>query len=131
MIEVHASNIRQSLLDTERDTMTKKTKIQLEPYIYISDYIHGFQMISASIGFDDNLYILLIDENPERIDGMFVQSNTKRTHTYKVLTIGKDSVSELLIYNQRFNYHFVQPFNKDKLLLVGARTRYFNKWEVI
>jgi hypothetical protein len=93
----------------------------------ISVYIQGFQIVSASIGFDDNIYILLIDETPERIDGMFVQSKTQNAHTYKVLTVGKDFVSELPIYNQRFNYHFVQPFNNDKLLLVGARTRYFNK----
>ncbi len=107
--------------------MTRKTKIKIEPYLDISEYRNGFQVVSASIGFDDNIYILLIDEIPERINGTSVQSNTKNTHTYKVLTAGEDFVSELLLYNQRFNYHFVQPFQNDKLLLAGARTRFFNQ----
>jgi len=45
--------------------MTRKTKIKIEPYLDISEYRNGFQVVSASIGFDDNIYILLIDEIPE------------------------------------------------------------------
>jgi hypothetical protein len=107
--------------------MMKKKKIQIEPLINISNFVKGFEIVSASIGFDDNIYVLVIDEAPERIDGMFVQSRTKIAHTYKVLTIGEDFVNELPIYNQRFNYHFVQPIHDDKILLAGARSRYFNK----
>lgn len=107
--------------------MKNNTKIKLEPIYNISHYTHGFQIVSASIGYDKNVYILLIDAPPETIDGMFVQSKTKSVHNYKVLTLGNDFVHELLIYNQNFNYHFVQPYYNDKLLLVGARSRYYNK----
>lgn len=62
---------------------------QLEPLFDISHYIQGFEMVTASIGFDHNVYVLLIDKTPERIDGMFVQSKTKKAHTYKVLTVRK------------------------------------------
>jgi len=107
--------------------MTKKRTIQLEPFFNLCDLVQGFDIVSSSIGFDDKIYVLLIDKTPERIDGMFVQSRTKNSHTYKVVTIGKDIVSELTIYNQRFNFHFLQPINSDKILLVGARTRFFNE----
>lgn len=105
----------------------KHATVNLQPFFKVADHLQGFQIVSASIGFDGNLYVLLIDQSPERIDGMFVQSATKDVHTYKVLTVGSDVVDERIFHNQKYNYHFVQPVHHDKLLLVGARSRYYDK----
>lgn len=58
---------------------------------------------------------------------MFVQSMTSDLFTYKVVTIDEDGqIYETLLTKQRFNYHFIQPLDTDKLLVVGATTRYYS-----
>lgn len=106
-----------------------KIKYELQPFADISDYSEGFEVVTTSIGFDHRIYMLLVDKRPERIDGMFVQTRTDRKVTYKVLTIGEDSISETYLYNQRFNLHFVQPLGADKLLAAGTRARRYSDKE--
>ncbi|WP_202079117.1 hypothetical protein [Caldalkalibacillus salinus] len=112
--------------------MKKKINYQLKAIEDISNYVYGYRIVSSTIGFNKNIYVLLVDEEPQRIDGMFVKSKLSDAHTYKVLILDSQYIFETYIYNQFFNYHFLQPLQEDKLLLVGARTRYYgnNKYDL-
>jgi len=103
--------------------MFNKT-VALQPFADISAYMEGFEIVSAQIGSDGCMYVLLINQIPVRERGMFVQTVLKKTHTYKVLLVEKDYVDEVVIADQPFNYHYVQPLHRH-LLLVGARCSYY------
>ncbi|MBB3111534.1 hypothetical protein FHS18_003602 [Paenibacillus phyllosphaerae] len=100
--------------------------IELSPLADMTNDVAGYEIVTVSVGFDHRIYVLLVNQIPERIQGMFVPSRTDQTLTYKVLTIDEENIYETTINNQTYNYHFVQPLDKDKFLLAGARTRRFS-----
>lgn len=99
-------------------------KIKLLPFVKISAHLEGFDIVSTQWGGDGRVYVLLINQIPERKQGMFVQTKLNQTYTYKVLIVTEQSIEEVVIWGQTFNYHYVQPLH-DHLLLVGARCTYY------
>lgn len=99
-------------------------KVTLLPFADISAYAEGFQIISTQWGGDGKVYVLLVNQIPERKQGIFVQTKRYQTYTYKVLIVTDQYIEEVVIWGQTFNYHYVQPL-KDHLLLVGARCAYY------
>ncbi|WP_053372895.1 hypothetical protein [Paenibacillus sp. FJAT-27812] len=98
--------------------------VALQPFADISAYMDGFEIVSAQIGSDGCMYVLLINQIPVRERGMFVPTALKKTNTYKVLLVEEDYMEEVVIGDQHFNYHYVQPLHRH-LLLVGARCSYY------
>ncbi|MGO4547418.1 hypothetical protein AB4Z29_21780 [Paenibacillus sp. 2TAB23] len=98
--------------------------VTLQPYADISAYTEGFEIVSAQIGSDGCMYVLLINQIPVRERGMFVPTTLKKSYTYKVLYLDDQDIEEVVIANQHFNYHYVQPLHR-QLLLVGARCSYY------
>ncbi|QJD84995.1 hypothetical protein [Cohnella herbarum] len=98
--------------------------VALHPFADISVHTEGFEMVSAQFGADGLAYILLINQIPERERGMFVPSTLKKTYTYKVLYVEDQHIEEVVIGDQYYNYHYVQPLHRH-LLLVGARCSYY------
>ena len=97
----------------------------------VNKYAEGFTIKDINIGYDDRIYILLIENIPEMIRsgfGVFVDPSADSGYSVIELTVDWES-GELL--NSEFydlgelgpNFHFIQPIG-DKLLLVGARTYY-------
>ncbi|MDQ0721869.1 hypothetical protein QF049_003130 [Paenibacillus sp. W4I10] len=102
-------------------------KVNLLPFADISNYVEGFDIVSTQGGGDGLVYVLLMNQIPERKRGMFVQSKLNQSYTYKVLIVTDQNIEEVVIWGQTFNYHYVQPLH-DHLLLVGARcTNYRNE----
>lgn len=108
--------------------MTKTRKVTLSPIHDITEYINNSKIVSCSQGPHSNeYYILFIDDEPRRIDGMFVQSKTEKPHAYRILKIQNGHFTEVFLPKQKYYYHFVQPIGDDHLILVGARCRYFSE----
>ncbi|GBF77078.1 hypothetical protein PA598K_05602 [Paenibacillus sp. 598K] len=103
--------------------MFQKT-VKLQPFVDISEYTIGFEIVSTQFGGDGCVYVLLINQIPERTRGMFVPATLKQPYTYKVLMVENDYIDEIVIEDQVFNYHYVQPLRRH-LLLVGARCSYY------
>ncbi|MEY8743350.1 hypothetical protein AB9M62_28325 [Bacillales bacterium AN1005] len=103
-------------------------EIQLQPVFDLTAYEDGFVFVSASFGYDGNLYILWIDQIPERERGMFVQSDLQQKRVYKVLIVDsvQHCVQGITTLESHFNLHYVQPLGEE-LLLVGARSRYYGQ----
>ncbi|MGO4530478.1 hypothetical protein AB4Z30_15455 [Paenibacillus sp. 2TAF8] len=99
-------------------------KLTLLPFADISSYTEGFEIVSVQWGHDGLAYILLINQVPERKQGMFVQTKLKKSYTYKVLIVSDEYVQEVVIGGQQYYYHYVQPL-QEHLLLVGARCTYY------
>ncbi|WP_342554937.1 hypothetical protein [Paenibacillus sp. FSL R7-0652] len=100
------------------------SKLTLLPFADISCYTEDFNIISVQWGHDGLAYILLINNVPERKQGMFVQTKLHKTYTYKVLIVSSQYVEEIIIQGQQYHYHYVQPL-QEHLLLVGARSTYY------
>ncbi|WP_342478337.1 hypothetical protein NYE24_06900 [Paenibacillus sp. FSL H7-0350] len=99
--------------------------VTLQPFADISVHTQGFEIVSAQLGGDGCIYVLLINQIPERKRGMFVQPALKEPHTYKVLMVeSQHYIDEITFPDQHFNYHYVQPLRRH-LLLVGARCSYY------
>ncbi|MBH5318724.1 hypothetical protein I6N90_13035 [Paenibacillus sp. GSMTC-2017] len=103
--------------------MLKQT-VELQSFADISEFIEGFNIVSTKFGADGRVYVLLINEIPEREKGMFVPATLKQVYTYKVLIVTDKYIDEVVIGNQKYNYHYVQPL-QNHLLLVGARCSYY------
>lgn len=83
------------------------------------------EFVTMQLGHDNRIYILLNDNVPERIDGMFVP--TRSDSGYSVIVIEADWETGLFVDEKHYalgtkemNFHFVQPYG-DGFLLVGAR----------
>jgi hypothetical protein len=108
--------------------MNETRKVTLTHIHDISEYMNHSKIVSCSQGPHVNeYYILFFDEEPQRIDGMFVQSKTEKSHDYRILTIKNDIYTEVYLPKQKYNYHFVQPMGDDQIILVGARCRYYSE----
>ncbi|GGH54811.1 hypothetical protein GCM10008014_23870 [Paenibacillus silvae] len=99
-------------------------KLTLLPFADISGYTEGFDIVSVQSGHDGLAYVLLINQVPERKQGMFVQTKLNKPYTYKVLIVSDQYVQDVVIGEQHYHYHYVQPL-QEHLLLVGARCTYY------
>ena len=86
------------------------------------------ELVTIQIGSDEKIYFLFNEKIPERIDGMFVP--TESNSAFFVLVLDVDWNTERIINENcysmgmmKMNYHFIQPIN-DKLLLVSSRCSY-------
>ncbi len=104
--------------------MQSQLNISLAPFADITTYTEGFKLLSMQWGHDGLVYVLLINEVPERKQEMFVQTKLEQNYTYKVLIVSDQYVEEIIIAEQTYLYHFVQPLH-EHLLLVGARSTYY------
>lgn len=76
-------------------------KIKLLPFAEISAHLEGFDIVSTQWGGDGRVYVLLINQIPERKQGMFVQTKLNQTYTYKVLIVTEQSIEEVVIWGKR------------------------------
>lgn len=92
-------------------------------------HLEKASLVKCSIGYDGGIYLLFSAKIPERIQGMFVdtQANTE----YKALCLWMDwedgsllGVEALDFGFQGMNFHFIQPIG-NLILLLGARTRQY------
>ena len=82
-------------------------------------------LVNMQIGCDKRLYFLFNEVIPERIDGMFVP--TESNSSYCVIALDIDWDNEAVVgesfYDlgvQKMNYHYIQPVN-DGFMLVASR----------
>ncbi|WP_017689804.1 hypothetical protein [Paenibacillus sp. PAMC 26794] len=61
-------------------------KVKLLPFANISNYVEGFEIVSTQWGGDGLVYVLLMNQIPERKRGMFVQSKLFYQVTMKEIT---------------------------------------------
>jgi hypothetical protein len=110
----------------------KVSKQRLESTNDFSNDFKGYQIVDTSLGRDGEICILGINTLPERIDGMFPPVQTKEAYTYKVIIKSAYKKLEVLLPNQRWNFHFVQPIDNGNLLLACARSHYYenNKYDL-
>lgn len=85
-------------------------------------------IVDISIGHDDKIYILLSERVPDRIRGMFV--DTQANTGYYVIVMNVNWHTGELLSEECYhlgihlmNFHFVQPIG-DEILLLGSRARY-------
>ena len=90
--------------------------------------LEPYTMVNMQIGYDDALYLLFSARVPERIQGMFVdtQANTE----YRALCLfidwqdGSLLGEEVLEFGVRkMNFHFIQPIGDDILLLASRHPK--------
>lgn len=91
------------------------------------EYAIGYKIVSISIGADNCYYVLTVNNVPERVDGMFPQTQTTTLQNYRIIKVQWDNVYVIDIGNQKWNYHFVQPIVENKILLACARSEYYNE----
>ncbi len=90
---------------------------------------HMNSLVNIQIGCDGRVYILLSAHIPERIQGMFVDTEANTEYSAIVLTVDWDS-GEVIHYEMmgfgthKMNFHFIQPIGEN-ILLLGARCRYY------
>lgn len=89
--------------------------------------IEKYSFVNGCIGYNDEVYFLFSEHVPERIKGMFVdtQANTRYMAVHGIV----DWINEELVYEEcldfgvhEMNYHFIQPIGEN-ILLLGARSR--------
>ncbi|MFD1032590.1 hypothetical protein [Metaplanococcus flavidus] len=100
--------------------MTKHETITLEPQAVWQDELAGYTLRNASLDPNNEICLLLATSDPELIDGSFVQSKTAEFIDYKVIVLSDSAKTVIPIPQQPWNYHHIQLFGKDQLLLVCA-----------
>ena len=92
--------------------------------------ISSFEIVDFSTGYDECIYLLFLENVPNRIDDMFVDTK------YTVVCIEYDwkntTVYDMKCYHLgilEYDYHYLRPYKKD-LLLIGARCERFSDDEI-
>lgn len=92
--------------------------------------IEKYTFVNGCIGYNDEVYFLFSEYVPERIKGMFVdtQANTRYMAVHGIV----DWANEELVYDEcidfgvhEMNYHFIQPIGEN-ILLLGVRCQMLN-----
>lgn len=98
--------------------------IHLTPFANIQEDIEDLIPLSIAIGPSQDLLILLTEHRPPLIEGRFHPTYTEEHYSYKVLHL-KDGRKKILnLPDEQWNYHVVQPFDDDHVMLVCARSMY-------
>lgn len=89
-----------------------------------------YQFVNVQIGYDNAVYFLFSGHVPERISGMFV--DTQANADYKVICLHVDWTDGTIVREELFhlgvhemNFHFVQPIGEN-ILLLGARCHMYS-----
>lgn len=89
------------------------------------------RLISVEIGFDEMIYILFSKNIPERINGMFV--NTQADTDYSLLRLTVDWGNRGILHHElvplghhKMNFHFALPMINDEILLLGSRCMFLS-----
>lgn len=104
----------------------KTIKHTLELQYDFGEYINGFTVVDSSIGPMGEICILTVNKVPERIDGAFPPVHTTESHDYRVIILAKGEIKEIVLKNQKWNYHFIQTIDNDNILLVCARAHLYD-----
>lgn len=102
--------------------MKKLEKITLEPVAEWNKEPDAYSICHASLGPDGEICLLLASTVPDLINGSFPPTQTDEAIAYKAIFIKDGTWSETTIPKQKWNYHFLQPFGEDYLLLACARS---------
>lgn len=105
----------------------KNIKITANLVADSSDELKDFQFVAASLGPNLEICRLFTSKIPERINGMFPQTKTEDKLTYKIIIDRYGSIKELILPDQSWNYHFVQPIDIDNVLVACARSHFLSK----
>ncbi|MEH7081261.1 hypothetical protein V7139_00760 [Neobacillus drentensis] len=106
--------------------MLKKTiKHQVELTYDFEGDLNGYTIIDSSIGPRGEICILAVNKVPEYIDGMFPPVQTADRHEYKAIILNKGHKKEVILKNQKWNYHYIQPMDNDQIVLVCARSHLY------
>lgn len=88
------------------------------------------QFVTLEIGFDGMIYILFSKNIPERINGMFV--DTEADTDYSLIELMVDWETGEMLYHElillghhKMNFHFALPMVNDEILLLGARCMFY------
>lgn len=92
--------------------------------------IEKYTFVNGCIGYNDEVYFLFSGHVPERMNGMFVdtQANTRYMAVHGIV----DWTNEELLYDEcldfgvhEMNYRFIQPIGEN-ILLLGSRSQMLN-----
>lgn len=90
------------------------------------------RVVRVTLDFAGNMYVLAVAEKDfERLYGRGTPKHKmlSKPHDFVVLSAVESVINRVIIPNQRWNYHFVQPMPENDLLLVYARSQYYAKDE--
>lgn len=79
--------------------MLGTVKYQVGMVCNIKEYVEGYQIVNISIGSDNGIYILAVNSVPQRISGMFPQTQISTRQNYKIIIVHQDSIFTVNIDN--------------------------------
>ncbi|QTD39490.1 hypothetical protein [Sporosarcina sp. Te-1] len=98
--------------------------IPITPIANLEEELEHAMLVSIAIGHHDDVFVLLAEEQPPLINGCFPATVTEKSYGYQVIHIKDGLKTVLLLPEEKWNYHFVQPIDEDHILLVCARSYY-------
>lgn len=100
-----------------------ETSVRLSPLIGLEEEMDGYTPLHVSIGAQDELCVLLAEDIPDYIDGMFVPTITEESRIYRGIVIRDGSKKVYDFPGEKWNYHFFEPIDHGKnRLLCSARS---------
>jgi hypothetical protein len=98
--------------------------MRLEPWLDLAPHLDGLEVVSVSFGPDRAAYVLAVQPPVYHYNQRSRGSVPGRLNTFEVLRCDEHSIERIVLPDQAWNYHFVQPLPGDELLLVCARSAY-------
>ncbi|AXI00352.1 hypothetical protein DV702_11855 [Sporosarcina sp. PTS2304] len=106
--------------------MNSPLEIPTTPIANLNEELRGANPVSIAIGHDNDLFILLAEERPPLINGCFPATVTEESYSYHIVHVKDGQKTIVHLPNEKWNYHYIQPIDDGHILLVGARSYYYN-----
>jgi len=104
--------------------MTSTLKITITPIANLQEEMKHATPLSIAIGHHNDVFVLLAEEQPPLINGMFPATVTEKVYSYQVVHLKDGQKTVLHLSEETWNYRYVQPIDEEHILLVCARSYY-------
>ncbi len=106
--------------------LDNKGHAELKLICDLENYIDGYRVIDIRLSTKNRILVLCIYKDLKDKVDYSSNVNTKNSSNYKIIEIGQESIKEIELEKQTYDYSFIQNINYDNYLLVGSRCCYYS-----
>jgi hypothetical protein len=114
----------------------KTCKVKLAPVVDLAEPLSEGKLVAFNAGPDGSVYVAIAqgpidDRRMNKSGSSFVKTVAEHPQTYRVMKCSDGKLAlDVVIKDEKFNIHFVQPLGHGELLLACARSHYRSREDI-
>ncbi|MFS0877370.1 hypothetical protein [Solibacillus isronensis] len=98
----------------------------MNPIANLKEELKQMTPVSIALGHENDVFVLLVEELIPLINGSFPATKTEKSYRYQIIHLKDGQKKVLDLPRETWNYHHIQPIDDGHILLVCARSYYYD-----